>query len=28
VDGKRVPYARELWLPLFLIFVRGEENDG
>jgi hypothetical protein len=21
VDGKRVPYARELWLPLFWIFV-------
>jgi hypothetical protein len=28
VDGKRVPYARELWLPLFLIFVRGEESGG
>ena len=24
VDGKRVPYARELWLPLFMIFVRGD----
>src|SRR5262249_23094078 len=24
VDGKRVPYARELWLPLFWIFLRGE----
>ena len=22
VDGKRVPYARELWLPLFWILVR------
>ena len=21
VDGKRVPYARELWLPLFWLFV-------
>jgi hypothetical protein len=25
VDGKRVPYARELWLPLFWIFVKGDE---
>ena len=25
VDGKRVPYARELWLPLFWLFVTGEE---
>jgi hypothetical protein len=24
VDGKRVPYARELWLPLFWLFVTGE----
>jgi hypothetical protein len=24
VDGKRVPYARELWLPLFWLFLRGE----
>lgn len=24
VDGKRVPYARELWLPLVWIFVRGD----
>jgi hypothetical protein len=24
VDGKRVPYAHELWLPLMWIFVRGE----
>jgi len=24
VDGKKVPYARELWLPLFWIFLRGE----
>jgi hypothetical protein len=22
VDGKRAPYARELWLPLFWMFVR------
>ncbi len=21
VDGKQVPYARELWLPLFWLFV-------
>lgn len=26
VDGKRVPYARELWLPLFWLFVTGEER--
>jgi len=26
VDGKRVPYARELWLPLFWLFVVGEET--
>ena len=26
VDGKRVPYARELWLPLFWLFVTGEEG--
>jgi hypothetical protein len=26
VDGKRVPYARELWLPLFWLFVTGEET--
>ena len=25
MDGKRVPYARELWLPLFWIFVAGGE---
>jgi hypothetical protein len=25
VDGKRVPYASELWLPLFWLFVTGEE---
>ena len=25
VDGKKVPYARELWLPLFWIFAKGEE---
>jgi hypothetical protein len=24
VDGKRLPYARELWLPLFWIFVGAE----
>jgi hypothetical protein len=24
VDGQRVPYARELWLPLFWIFVGAE----
>jgi hypothetical protein len=24
VDGRRVPYARELWLPLYWIFVTGE----
>jgi hypothetical protein len=24
VNGKRVPYARELWLPLVWIFVRGD----
>ena len=24
VDGKKVPYAHELWLPLFWIFVGGE----
>ncbi len=24
VDGKRVPYAHELWLPLYWIFVGGE----
>ncbi len=23
VDGKKVPYARELWLPLFWLFVGG-----
>lgn len=26
VDGKRVPYARELWLPLFWLFVTGPER--
>jgi len=25
VDGKKVPYARELWLPLFWIHLREEE---
>ena len=24
VDGKKVPYAHELWLPLYWIFVAGE----
>jgi hypothetical protein len=24
VDGKKIPYAYELWLPLFWIFVSGE----
>lgn len=24
VDGRRVPYARELWLPLFWLFIGGE----
>lgn len=25
VDGRRVPYARELWLPLFWIFLGGSD---
>jgi hypothetical protein len=25
VDGRKVPYATELWLPLFWLFVRSEE---
>jgi len=25
VDGRKVPYARELWLPLFWIFRKGED---
>ena len=25
VDGKRVPYARELWLPLFWLFLGGSD---
>ena len=25
VDGKKVPYARELWLPLFWIFLKGDD---
>jgi len=25
VDGRKAPYARELWLPLFWIFRKGEE---
>jgi hypothetical protein len=24
VDGRKVPYARELWLPLFWIFLKGD----
>jgi hypothetical protein len=24
VDGRQVPYARELWLPLFWMFLKGE----
>ena len=24
VEGRRVPYARELWLPLFWLFVGGQ----
>jgi hypothetical protein len=24
VDGKRVPYSREIWLPLFWLFLRGD----
>lgn len=24
VDGRKVPYAHELWLPLFWVFVGGE----
>lgn len=24
VDGKNVPYAREIWLPLFWVFLGGE----
>ena len=24
VDGKRVPYSRELWLPLFWLFLKGD----
>jgi len=26
VDGKRMPYAAELWLPLFWLFVASEET--
>jgi len=26
VDGKRMPYAAALWLPLFWLFVAGEET--
>ena len=26
VDGKRVPYGAELWLPLFWLFVASEET--
>lgn len=25
LDGRRVPYARELWLPLFWIHLKGED---
>jgi len=25
VDGKRVPYSREIWLPLYWLFLGGEE---
>jgi len=25
VDGKRVPYARQIWLPLFWLFLKDEE---
>ena len=25
VDGRRVPYARELWLPLFWLHLKGGE---
>ena len=24
VDGRKVPYARELWLPLFWLFLKGD----
>jgi len=24
VDGRKVPYARELWLPLYWIFLKGD----
>jgi hypothetical protein len=24
IDGKKLPYAHELWLPLFWMFVGGE----
>jgi hypothetical protein len=26
VEGRRVPYAREIWLPLYWIFVNGEAS--
>ena len=26
VDGKRVPYAAELWLPLMYLFIASEES--
>ncbi len=26
VKGKKVPYARELWLPLFWLFIKGEPS--
>lgn len=25
VDGRRIPYAREVWLPLFWIFLKDED---
>ena len=26
VQGKKIPYARELWLPLFWLFIKGERS--
>ena len=26
LDGKRTPYAREVWLPLFWIFLAGDDE--
>lgn len=28
VDNKKVPYARELWIPLFFIHLPSEETKG